>query len=59
MERLGRLNASYVEANTARLQLETQIAELKKLAKEKCEEILEFPGIDRKSILADVEEQIP
>jgi uncharacterized protein involved in exopolysaccharide biosynthesis len=51
VQRLERLNAAYVEANTARLQLETQIAELRKLAKKQITEILEFPGMEENVFL--------
>jgi capsular exopolysaccharide synthesis family protein len=51
VQRLERLNATYVEANTTRLQLETQIAELKKLAKKQITEILEFPGMEENIFL--------
>ena len=46
VQRLERLNATYVETNTARLQLETQIAELKKLSNKRLEQILEFPDME-------------
>lgn len=43
LQRLDHLNASYVENNAVRLQLQTQIDELKKLLRQDTAEILEFP----------------
>jgi succinoglycan biosynthesis transport protein ExoP len=44
-QRLDRLNASYVETNTARLQLETQLEELRKVSKRSIPEMLKFPEV--------------
>ena len=57
VQRLERLNATYVEANTTRLQLETQIAELKKLSKKQIGEILEFPGTEESPLLRALKQQ--
>jgi capsular exopolysaccharide synthesis family protein len=57
VQRLERLNQTYVETNTARLQLETQIAELKKISKKRLQEILEFPGMEENLFLRTLKSQ--
>jgi capsular exopolysaccharide synthesis family protein len=57
VQRLERLNTTYVETNTTRLQLETQLAELKKLANKRLEEILEFPGTEENPFLRTLKNQ--
>jgi uncharacterized protein involved in exopolysaccharide biosynthesis len=57
LQRLDRLNASYVEVNTARLQLQTQLQELKKLSNQSAEEILKFPGIEKNHFLNSLKDK--
>jgi succinoglycan biosynthesis transport protein ExoP len=50
-QRLDRLNAAYVEANAARLQLETQLEALRKVSKRSIPEMLKFPEVAQNSFI--------